>query len=225
VTFFRRFDRDLSTDELMAMVFDSPHAEVRSAAAGCAARDYAKWSGDKTAVRRLLPALDSEDGALRNLAVKVVLSHRYGDPFLRPRQVLAKLDSPHKEVRDAVREFVSRQTATDDAARNRYYDEIGPVTARKLNAMQNRADVVGVTAAPRPWVLPAPRPPQAAVAVVASDAPSAGWLTGLTAALGVALVATFGTLFAVAKFTTPIIPPPPPVEYSEETPGWMRRAA
>ena len=126
-------------------------------------------------------------------------------------------------MRDAARDLVWRLTASDDGARNRYYDEIGPATARKLNAMQNRATVAAPTS-PRPWVLPA-RPPQAAVAAVTSDSTSAGWLTGLTAALGVALVGTFGTLFAVAKLTTRIVPPPPPVEYTNDTPDWMRRAA
>jgi hypothetical protein len=222
-TYLGRFYGDVSTDDVAALVFDSPHEEVRAAAAD-AVRAQGNWDYSPTLARRLVPALDSPEPALRQLALRTVLRQHNIADVIQPRELVARLDSPHKDVRDAVTEHVWRKTVSRDREAEPYVRHIGLATAKKLQAMQNGAPPPP-PANKRPWTTPAAPAPAKASVTSAADAASADWLTWLTAALGTSLVATLGGLLAAARFTARITPPPPPVEYRDETPGWMRRAA
>ena len=224
VTYFRRFGDDLSFQEYKALLLGSPYVEVRAAAAG-AALGRNDWLGDEETVRRAVAWLDSDEPSMRRMAAKA-LGHRAGLAVVPPRTVLAGLDSPHEDVRDAAREALERALVHDREAEGRFHAAIGLATARKVYVLQH-ATPPPDRRTPKPWTLPpTPRVTQAAAA--GAPVPSGTrWLPWLTAALAAALVTTFGALAAVAKLTAPFLPPTPPQESPApgEPQDWVRRAA
>ena len=157
------------------------------------------------------------------------MAHRAGSAFVQPRTVLAGLDSPHADVRDAAKEALFRALVGDRETEGRYHAVIGLATARKVRALQTGGASPAPQRAAGPWAVPPQaRPAQSAAAAAAPVATGDGWLAWLTAALAAALATTLGALAAVAKLTAPFLPPPPPPEESSapgEPQDWVRRAA